>query len=532
MTTRNRLQLGIYKIINPLVKLLIRAGLTPNMVTTIGLILNIGVTIIFISGAEEGKRGDLSYVGWAGALILFAGLFDMLDGQVARLGNMSSRFGALYDSVLDRYSEMILFLGICYYLVAHHYFLSSIFAFVGLIGSVMVSYTRARAEGLGIECKDGLMQRPERVIILGVSALACGIASKWMGGNYKIHWPRSNFPFFETISIFTIPLSVMALLANATAIGRLRDAKKALETQEQNMKHPEADRKKTGEGNGIKSVEGERRKANADGEKKKITSRISPPGALSLLYGVLISLGLSSPAQTTASRNGAVSGAKGTKSGTASPGSRAQSSEAPASPTSSNGGGNPAAATRAATTKAATTEAATATKPAAATAKKATDPEDDFPVPPQTSHSLFYLQRTPNANTIICELNEKNGIPDKEDPVHVLWIRYTEQRQRQELNWIQRTFAYGIKSRDMGNDTYELRFVSYKQTPLYLKPSPVDHRYHVYATIAGRQAILNRIFIKINPGGTFWSPNVEYLELRGIDTENGQEIMQRIKIPG
>lgn len=109
MSIRNQLQQGIYKVINPFVRVLIRAGLTPNMVTTIGLILNIGVSIIFIEGAEKGNRGDLSYVGWAGALILFAGLFDMLDGQVARLGNMSSRFGALYDSVLDRYSELILF---------------------------------------------------------------------------------------------------------------------------------------------------------------------------------------------------------------------------------------------------------------------------------------------------------------------------------------------------------------------------------------------------------------------------------------
>src|ERR1700754_712368 len=231
MSTRKNLQLGIYKVINPVVKLLIRAGLTPNMVTTIGLLLNIGVAIIFISGAEEGRRGDLSYVGWAGALILFAGLFDMLDGQVARLGNMSSQFGALYDSVLDRYSELIMFLGICYYLVAHHYFLSSIFAFIALIGSMMVSYVRARAEGLGIECKDGLMQRPERVIIIGVSALACGVASRWMGGDYKISYPATNFPIFETISIFTIPLTIMAFLANWTAIGRLRDAKKALEAR-------------------------------------------------------------------------------------------------------------------------------------------------------------------------------------------------------------------------------------------------------------------------------------------------------------
>src|ERR1700710_1268260 len=150
MSARLTLQQNIYKVINPIVKLLIRAGLTPNGVTTIGLILNIGVAVIFIAGAEEGNRGDLSFIGWAGALILFAGLFDMLDGQVARLGNMSSTFGALFDSVLDRYSELVMFLGICYYLVAHHYFLSSLFAFIALIGSTMVSYTRARAEGLGI----------------------------------------------------------------------------------------------------------------------------------------------------------------------------------------------------------------------------------------------------------------------------------------------------------------------------------------------------------------------------------------------
>src|SRR5580698_4565360 len=202
MTSRKKLQLSIYKIINPLVRLLIKAGLTPNMVTTIGLLLNIGVAIIFISGAEEGRRGDLSYVGWAGALILFAGLFDMLDGQVARLGNMSSPFGALYDSVLDRYSELIMFLGICYYLVSHHYFLSSLFAFIGLIGSMMVSYTRARAEGLGIEIKDGLMQRPERVITIGLCAILCGVSSLYIGGNYKLYIPGIRMPIFETISIF------------------------------------------------------------------------------------------------------------------------------------------------------------------------------------------------------------------------------------------------------------------------------------------------------------------------------------------
>ena len=92
---RTNLQLGIYKVIDPFVKLLIKLGLTPNAVTSIGFILNVGVAVVFIIGAEEGNRGDLTYVGWAGALILFAGLFDMLDGQVARLGNMKSTFGAL-----------------------------------------------------------------------------------------------------------------------------------------------------------------------------------------------------------------------------------------------------------------------------------------------------------------------------------------------------------------------------------------------------------------------------------------------------
>lgn len=230
---RDTLQQTIYKVIDPVVKVFIKLGLTPNMVTTIGFVMNIGVAVIFILGAEEGNRGDLSYVGWAGAMILFAGLFDMLDGQVARLGNMSSKYGALFDSVLDRYSELVLFLGICYYLIGHHYFLSSLFAFIGLIGSMMVSYVRARAEGLGIECKGGLMQRPERVVLLGVSALLCGVIGNYIGGDYKLYIPGIPFQVFESISIFTIPITILALLTNITAINRMRDSKKALEQMKQ-----------------------------------------------------------------------------------------------------------------------------------------------------------------------------------------------------------------------------------------------------------------------------------------------------------
>ncbi|MCC7232882.1 MAG: CDP-alcohol phosphatidyltransferase family protein [Bacteroidia bacterium] len=206
---------------HPIVRLFIYLGITPNIVTTIGLILNICVAIIFIIGAEYGDRGDLSYVGWGGACILFAGMFDMIDGQVARLGKSSSRFGALYDSVLDRYSELFMFLGICYYLVSHHYFLSSLVAFIALIGSVMVSYTRARAEGLGIPCTEGLMQRPERVILIGVSAIVCGIVAAFTGGLRK--WTFESIPGFylETISFFTFPMIAVALLANYTAGQRL-----------------------------------------------------------------------------------------------------------------------------------------------------------------------------------------------------------------------------------------------------------------------------------------------------------------------
>lgn len=232
-STRTSLQLGIYKVIDPVVKVFIKLGLTPNAVTSIGFVLNVGVAVIFILGAEEGNRGDLTYVGWAGGLILFAGLFDMLDGQVARLGNMKSTFGALYDSVLDRYSELIMFLGICYYLVGHHYFLSSISAFIALIGSMMVSYVRARAEGLGIECKGGLMQRPERVVTIGLTALLSGITSFYIGGNFKLFFPGTHFEIFETMSIFTIPIFIVAVLTNITAFKRLTDAKKSLIVMEQ-----------------------------------------------------------------------------------------------------------------------------------------------------------------------------------------------------------------------------------------------------------------------------------------------------------
>lgn len=220
----------VYKAINPFINLLLKAGVTPNAVTTIGFLINVVASVVFIAGGFE-PRTDLRYVGWGGAIILFGGLFDMIDGRLARVGKMESKFGALYDSVLDRYSELAMFLGICYYLVAQNYFLSSLFAFIAMIGSIMVSYVRARAEGLGIECKGGLMQRPERILLIGISAVLCGLLADYTG-QFKYTIPGTGFPIFENITLFTFPIFVLAILTNWTAIQRLRESKVALDKLE------------------------------------------------------------------------------------------------------------------------------------------------------------------------------------------------------------------------------------------------------------------------------------------------------------
>lgn len=433
------MQQGIYVIINPFVRFLIKIGLTPNAVTLIGLLLNIGVAVIFIEGAEKGNRDDLSYVGWAGALILFAGIFDMLDGQVARIGKMSSSFGAMFDSVLDRYSELITFLGICFYLVSHHYFLSSLFAFIALVGSMMVSYTRARAEGLGIECKGGLMQRPERVVLIGVSAMLCGIIGESIGGDYKLYIPGIPFQVFESMSVFTIPITIMAVLTNITAINRLRDAKKALDARDAET-------------------------AVAVNKKAEDSSGINPVISIFILVFSLTAF-----------------------------------SAMPAFSSGTN------------------------------SKLHVVLPQDTFPIPRNTKNLLFYVQRTPNINTILYELNlGKDNVPDQENPVNINWIRYTEKKQREGLNYLQRKFAYGLDIKKLDKEKFELRFVSYDKLPLYLMRSAKDNNFYVFAKINDKLAILRRIFVKIE-GGTFWVPNVVYVELKGLDPETGKEVMTRFK---
>lgn len=233
MKARDIAQQLIYKIIDPLVRGMVKIGITPNFITATGLVLNVVACCVFIYGATHGDRGDFSYVGWGGFIVLFAGLFDMMDGQVARVGKMSSRYGALFDSVLDRYSELIVFFGISYYLILQGYFFSSIFAFMALIGSMMVSYIRARAEGLGIECKGGFMQRPERIVIISVGAILCGVFYHFLG-DYKLYIEWLSFPIFEPVVIFVIPIVIVAVFANITAIGRLNHSRKALQEEDKN----------------------------------------------------------------------------------------------------------------------------------------------------------------------------------------------------------------------------------------------------------------------------------------------------------
>lgn len=153
-----------------------------------------------------------------------------------------------------------------------------------------------------------------------------------------------------------------------------------------------------------------------------------------------------------------------------------------------------------------------------------------FPTPSGISNQLFYLQRDPNLNTIICELNvNSSGDLDKKEPIKVYWIRYGDKGEREELNYIQRKFAYGIQSKAIGNDQYELRFVSHKKLPMYLIKSADDKKYHVYVSVNNKKIQLERIFVRIE-GGSFWLPNVKYVELKGINTANKTQIIERIKV--
>ena len=195
---------------------MIKIGITPNFITTTGFVLNLVATAMFIYAAELAETEAYVWIGWAGGVILFAGLFDMMDGRLARMGGMSSTFGALWDSTLDRYSELCTLFGICYYLLMQQndWQWAGVVTFAAMVGSVMVSYVRARAEGLYIECKVGLMQRPERVVVTAVGAIFCGVcANVW---------------------VLVVPMIIIAVLANITAFWRVIHCYKVLTEKDNN----------------------------------------------------------------------------------------------------------------------------------------------------------------------------------------------------------------------------------------------------------------------------------------------------------
>lgn len=181
---KGRIRKLLNVILVPLAQKLLKIGFTPNFATLTGFFFNI-LAAIFI-GFKNHIEG--------GILILVGGFFDILDGILARELKINHRFGALFDSSIDRFSEAIIFLGILVYVFKETSLLYVILVIVALIGSFMVSYVRARAEGLGFKCEVGLLTRVERVVILGVCLI---------------------------LRQLPIALWIIAILANLTAIHRL-----------------------------------------------------------------------------------------------------------------------------------------------------------------------------------------------------------------------------------------------------------------------------------------------------------------------
>jgi CDP-diacylglycerol---glycerol-3-phosphate 3-phosphatidyltransferase len=191
----DRLRNQVYGIINPLTAWLARHRVHPNLLTTLGFFSTLAAAYAFYLHALR----------WGGFFVLLGGFFDILDGRVARLTGLGSKFGAFYDSTLDRISEVLVFIGIMsLYMGARVIDPDPRMVYVivaAMAGSLMVSYTRARAESLGLDCRVGLMPRTERVVLIGGASLFFGAA--WGG------------------MVLTIVLVLLAVLTNLTAFQRI-----------------------------------------------------------------------------------------------------------------------------------------------------------------------------------------------------------------------------------------------------------------------------------------------------------------------
>ena len=178
---------------------MVALGITADMVTLFGFLINLVATFYVATG----------HLVVGGILILLGGSFDMIDGAVARAQTNLRASGALLDSVIDRYSEGFLFLGALIYFYNLESLIGIILAFGAWFGSILVSYVRARAEGLQVTCKVGLMQRPERIVLLGAGTLLQGLL-----------WHR--FPIVQTNAVILLcVLGVLTLTTHITALHRL-----------------------------------------------------------------------------------------------------------------------------------------------------------------------------------------------------------------------------------------------------------------------------------------------------------------------
>ena len=194
-----KLRIKISAMLSPIAQKIASLGITANMITLLGLLINLIAACFLATGRLVPT----------GLLILFGASFDAIDGAVARARTTTNSAGALLDSVIDRYSEAVIFLGALIYFYNLPNFSGVILAFASVIGSILVSYVRARAEGLQIECKVGLMQRPERIVLLALGVLAQGLIP-------------AKFAYLQSSGL--ILLSVFAILAvtsHITAIHRL-----------------------------------------------------------------------------------------------------------------------------------------------------------------------------------------------------------------------------------------------------------------------------------------------------------------------
>ena len=156
---------GAQRIIDAIVRWLAMGHISPNVLTVIGVAVNVGCGLLF----------GLGWFFWAGIALIVANLFDMLDGQVARLSGRVTRFGGFLDSSLDRLSDMVVFVGLMVFYardLPSHSTLNVFLAGAGLMGSVMVSYASARAESLIPKCDVGFLRRPERVVLFIIGALS------------------------------------------------------------------------------------------------------------------------------------------------------------------------------------------------------------------------------------------------------------------------------------------------------------------------------------------------------------------------